>query len=96
MHLHSHDQAPMAHQKETGKLHPNGTSTSTMCLVGPPGVGVSLSFLLSILRNDVTNHLKTGKNKEIHPSRSFASDKRQLILKLDTLPEDLEYPPILP
>ena len=59
------------------------------------GIGGSLSFLLSSLITYVTNHLKSGHIK-IHPSKSFTGDNRQPVLKVDTLPDDLEFPPILP
>ena len=41
IHLWSHDQATMVHQVNTGKRHPNGNSTSTICLSGPTGVTTS-------------------------------------------------------
>ena len=62
--------------------------------MGSPILGGLLSFLLTSLRTYVKNHLKMGNKNKIQPSKSFVGDNIQLVLKLDTLPDDLKYPPI--
>ena len=52
-------------------------------------IGGSLRFLLSRLSTYVTNKFKRGVHKKIQSSKYFTGDNRQLVLKLDTFPDDL-------
>ena len=39
--------------------------------------------------------IQKGAHKKIQPSKYFTGNNRQLVLKLDTLPDNLQSPPIL-